>query len=164
MSEVTMRPDCFSCRQELLGEHAPLRERIVTTRHWRVAHCFNSALEGWLVVLPRRHVSSVDELTEEESGQFGPLLRRLAIALGDELGQGCAKTYVMQFSEAEGFHHLHFHVVPRSVDLPEERRGPRVFDFLRRPESEWVSVARQDELAESIAARLRGQPNDGGRV
>jgi diadenosine tetraphosphate (Ap4A) HIT family hydrolase len=147
--------DCFSCRQESLGADAPPRERIAMTRHWRVAHGISSALEDWLVVLPRRHITSVDELTDEESGEFGKLLRSVAVALRDELGDRCAKTYVMQFSEAEGFHHLHFHVVPRSVDLPEEHRGPRVIHFLQRPEDEWVPLARQDALAQSLAMRLR---------
>jgi len=37
---------------------------------------------------------------------------------------GCVKTYVAQFAEGQGFEHVHFHVVPRMVDLPDGAKGP----------------------------------------
>jgi diadenosine tetraphosphate (Ap4A) HIT family hydrolase len=152
MDENDADQDCYACRQEALGEAAPLDERLCVTASWRVVHSFNSSLEGWLVLLPRRHVLTVAELSDEEAGELGPLLQRASRALTDELG--CTKTYVMQFSEAEGFHHLHFHVVPRPPDLPAEHRGPNVFHFLRQPEAEWVSPERRAELARRIGDRL----------
>jgi diadenosine tetraphosphate (Ap4A) HIT family hydrolase len=144
--------DCYSCRQEALGEATPPRERILMTPGWRVAHCTGCALEGWLVVLPRRHLATIAELTAEEAAELGPLLHGTSRALTGVLR--CEKTYVMQFSEAEGFHHLHFHVVPRPIDMPAEHRGPNVFGYLRRPEEDWVDPARQDELGELIARAM----------
>ncbi len=144
--------DCYSCRQEKAGEGAPLRERIWRTDHWRVVHSFNSALEGWLVALPRRHVTALAALDSQETAELGHLLRRTSAALGAVLG--CQKTYVVEFSEAPGFHHLHFHVVARPRDLEDALKGPRVFDYLRRPASEWVTPERQDELAAQLAAEM----------
>ena len=54
---------------------------IWSTNGWRVAHSFNSALLGWLVVVPRRHIESVHELTEGEAGESGELLRLTSSAL-----------------------------------------------------------------------------------
>lgn len=141
--------ECYSCRQEAAGESVALSERIVVTANWRIAHAFNTSLEGWLVLLPRRHVTAIDELSDAEAAELGPLLRRASAALRAETG--CAKTYVIQFAEAAGFQHVHFHIVPRRSDLSEEHRGPRVFHYLKQPESEWVSAERRDELAEAIA-------------
>ncbi len=115
-------------------------------------HSFNSALEGWLVLVLRRHVTAVDDLTEEEARELGSLLRRSSGALREELG--CPKTYVMQFSEADGFTHLHFHVVPRPVELPIEHRGSGIFHYLRQQSEKWVSVERQEQLAVSLGDRL----------
>ena len=53
---------------------------------------------------------------------LGGLVRSLGTAL--EAVTGCVKTYLMQFSEAEGFSHLHLHLVPRLPDHPEDARGP----------------------------------------
>jgi diadenosine tetraphosphate (Ap4A) HIT family hydrolase len=68
---------------------------------------------------------------------------------------GCQKTYVVQFAEAEGFSHVHFHVLPRPADLPAEHRGPRVFGLLGAAEGERVSADRMDEVAEALTERLR---------
>lgn len=67
---------------------------------------------------------------------------------------GCDKTYVAQFAEAAGFSHVHFHIVPRMPELPDEVRGPRVFRLLRRGEHEIVSDERMDEIAVALRAHL----------
>jgi len=47
------------------------------------------------------------------------------------------KTYVAQFAEGQGFEHVHFHVVPGMVDLPDGAKGtPAVFRFLAVPPDE----------------------------
>lgn len=150
MTSSDLRAGCYSCEQQ--GATTPSPECIVATAHWRVAHAFNSTLEGWLVVLPHRHVRSLADLTAEEAGELGPLLWRASRALTDELG--CEKTYVMQFSEAEGFSHLHFHVVPRAGDLAEDRRGARCFGFLSDSEAEWLDPVRTSDLAVRLARRM----------
>ncbi|MET9019702.1 hypothetical protein ABZV93_06955 [Actinopolymorpha sp. NPDC004070] len=62
--------------------------------------------------------------------------------------------YVAEFGEAPGFH-LHFHVVPRPVDLHPDLRGPRVFGLLGRDEADEVSTHERDAFALRLAARLR---------
>jgi hypothetical protein len=47
-----------------------------------------------------RHVTSFAHLSPQ-AGEFGDVLHRLSRAL--ETVTGCVKTYVMQFSEAEGY-------------------------------------------------------------
>jgi diadenosine tetraphosphate (Ap4A) HIT family hydrolase len=44
-----------------------------------------------------------------------------------------------QFAEARDHRHVHVHVIPRSPDLEDERRGPGIFACLGVPESERVS-------------------------
>ena len=60
----------------------------------------------------------------------------------------------MQFSEAEGFSHLHLHLVPRSPDHPDDARGPRVFTYLTEDESRAAPHDRLDRLALSLRAAL----------
>lgn len=127
----------------------PPREWIIESEGWRVAHAINSALPGWLVVLPLRHVVSLSQLTVEETAAIGPLLVGATRAL--QRVTACPRTYVMLLAEAEGFHHLHFHVVPRMADWPHELHGVRVFDFLRRDPSEQLS----EQAMDAFALRLR---------
>lgn len=151
MDDSSLLPGCYSCDQQA-ADVRPAREEIVLTDHWRVAHAFNSALRGWLVVLPIRHVTSFTELSPQAADELGGLVRRCSLAL--ESVTGCAKTYLMQFSEAEGFHHLHLHLVPRMSDQPENARGPKVFTYLDADEQEWISTDDQDALACSLRATL----------
>ena len=139
-----MSSSCYACDQT--GPGAPFRERFVCEAGWRVAHDFNSSLDGWLILLPLRHVQALDELTVEEAHALGDLLRKASVALKSVTG--CVKTYVMLFAEAEGFAHLHVHVVPRMADQPDDRRGPDVFGYLKdgRP----LPPERRDELAEAL--------------
>ena len=144
-------PGCYACDQQV-APTLPPREDVVHTEHWRVAHAFNSTLAGWLVILPTRHVTSYTELTEAAADELGGLVRRLGLAL--ETVTGCARTYLMQFSEAEGFAHLHLHLVPRQADQPEDARGPRVFRYLVEDPDRWLPVPERDALALAIRGAL----------
>jgi diadenosine tetraphosphate (Ap4A) HIT family hydrolase len=144
-------PGCFACDQQA-ALSPPVREHVVRTRHWRAAHAFNSTLPGWLVLLPTHHVTSFAQLSPEAADELGGLVRRVSIAL--EAVTGCVKTYLMQFSEAEGFSHLHLHLVPRSADQPEAARGPRTFVHLTDDRSRWLSDNARDAIALSIRSAL----------
>jgi diadenosine tetraphosphate (Ap4A) HIT family hydrolase len=151
MTDDERVPGCYSCDQETMP-WLPPREDIVHSDHWRVAHAFNSTLPGWLVLLPTRHVASFTGLTPAAADELGGLVRRLGTAL--ESVTGCVKTYLMQFSEAEGFSHLHLHLVPRMADQPQDARGPRVFSYLVDDETAWLPEAERDAVALSVRAAL----------
>ena len=144
--------DCFACWNTAQGDALPPRERVFLDEHWRVAHSYSVALPGWLVVLPIRHIESVAELSPEEAAGLGGLLRGLSVALVEVTG--AVKTYVMQFGEAEGHRHLHFHVVPRDAHMPQERRGPRVFSYLLPADGAAVPPAEMDRVALEVSAAL----------
>lgn len=144
--------DCFACTNNA-AETLPDREQIIRTEHWRVAHAFNSALPGWLVLLPTSHVLSYAELSDEAAAELGPLLLELSRALPRLVD--CVKTYQMLFAEAEGFAHLHLHLVPRPAQLAAHLKGPGIFDFLSRPEDQWVPADRMDELGRQLRALVR---------
>ncbi len=144
-------PECLACNQQA-ALSLPPREDIVHTDHWRVVHAFNSTLPGWLVVLSTRHIASFTELTPEAADQLGGLVRRLSEAL--ETVTGCVKSYLMQFSEEEGFSHLHLHLVPRMPNHPEDARGPRVFAYLTDDEARWLPESERDTIALSLRSAL----------
>lgn len=140
-----MNGTCYACRMTARIDGLPPRECVHSEGGWRIAHAFNSSLPGWLVLLPTRHVTALDELTVAESEELGLLARRASIAL--KKVTGCEKTYVMLFAEQEGFSHLHVHLVPRMDWFTYEQKGPKVFAFLGGPESEWLPEDERDALA-----------------
>ena len=64
---------------------------------------------------------------------------------------GCLNTYVMQFAEHPDHPHVHFHVVPRSPDMPTGYRGANVFAYLSVDDSERVTESDMN----AMASRLR---------
>jgi diadenosine tetraphosphate (Ap4A) HIT family hydrolase len=144
-------PGCYPCDQQVRVALPP-REDVVHTLHWRVVHAFNSTLPGWLVLLPTRHITSFTDLAPDAADELGGLVRRLAAAMADVTG--CVKTYLMPFSEAEGFSHLHVHLVPRLPDHPQDALGPRVFTYLAEDQAEWIPEAQRDTIALNIRAAL----------
>ncbi len=149
-----MTLSCLTC--EMIARRdagdAPLWDAILRTNYWDVVHSYNTSLPGWLVLVARRHITSVDELTPEEATELGLLLQRTSAALRDVVG--CVKTYVCQFAEQAEHPHVHFHVIPRMAGQPDERRGPRVFGYLGVPDEERVSEDRLNEIATLIRRYL----------
>lgn len=139
---------CELATRRRLGK-APLWDCIYQTEFWDVAHAFDTALPGWLVLVLQRHIESLDELTDQEASELGPLIRRVSLSLKTVIG--CVKTYVIQFAEHEDHPHVHFHIVPRMADQPADRRSTQVFAYLGVSREESVS---EDQMNE-IGARIR---------
>jgi diadenosine tetraphosphate (Ap4A) HIT family hydrolase len=148
---------CFTCtllEQRERGER-PLWDDIYRTRFWYVVHAYNTSLPGWLVLVARRHIEAVAELTPDESVELGSLITLVSQAL--HTLTGCAKTYVIQFAEAAGHPHVHVHIVPRMADLPDDRRGPRIFGYLGVAEPERVPEVAMNALAARVRDLLDEQ-------
>lgn len=140
---------CHACRLNGVGD-LPAREAVYRSASWRVTHAFDTDLPGWLVALPLRHVVSISELTRDEAAELGVLL--LSLALTEVVG--AVKAYVAFFAEAEGFAHLHVHVVPRMPDQDTDERGPRIFARLGRPEGERMAEEEMDTVADAVRMAL----------
>jgi diadenosine tetraphosphate (Ap4A) HIT family hydrolase len=138
---------CETCRlvERRNSADAPLWDSILRTRLFDVAHAYNTSLAGWIVVVAKRHVAAIHDLSEDEAAEVGALIRRVSLALRNVLG--CSKTYVMQFAEQPGHCHVHFHVVPRMHDLPGESRGVNIFNCLGVEDERRVSEREMNHLA-----------------
>ncbi len=124
---------------------APDWDAIVRFDDWDVVHSYDTSLLGWIVLVSRRHLESLDELTADEARHLGELLREISVFLKSHLG--CAKTYVMQFAEHPEHPHVHFHVVPRMADIPADCKGANVFRYLLVEDDERVAEGAMNELA-----------------
>ena len=144
---VRRMTDCYSCEHNAATERPP-REEVVLTDHWRVVHNFDTSLPGWLVLVPLEHVFAFHDLPAAAMTEMGDLVGRLSRALHEVTG--CTKTYLMQFSEAPGFSHLHVHLVPRLADQPDDRKGAAVFGYLAPDASDLVPTDEMDRIAVAV--------------
>lgn len=151
--------DCLTCElvtRRDAGE-APVWDAIFRTPHWDVVHAFGTSVEGWLVLVVRRHLTAVADLSDEEAAELGRLIRDVSRAV--QSATGCDKTYVVQFAEHRQHPHVHVHVIPRARDLPDEHQGPRVFALLGVADEDAVPADRMDQIAALVRADLSGGPS-----
>ena len=116
--------------------------RSFVSKPWfRVGHC---------LVIPMRHLSSIDDLREDEAANLMLELGRLSKLLDQGFGVGVMQKYMpMQAENSVKMNHLHFHVFPRQ----KEEQGlfptpyPNSFESFYIPDTKNVS-----ELVEQLKA------------
>lgn len=142
--------NCKTCQMLALRDSgdAPLWDNIHRTSYWDLVHSYNTALPGWLVLVARRHMATIAELTPDEAAELGKLLPLVSQVLQQVVG--CQKTYLVQFADHPDHPHVHFHVIPITADLPAERRGAGIFTYVGVVEKERVSEAAMNEIAAKI--------------
>jgi diadenosine tetraphosphate (Ap4A) HIT family hydrolase len=154
-----MSSECLSCRGLAGAPRISPGPPIYIGTHWQVEHAYPSKLVGWLVIVLRRHAIALHELTSAEFAEFGSVLEMTVRALHGALGP--AKEYAACYAEARGFEHIHFHVVPRAREMPEELMGAGSFDLLRVSPSDAASPTAIHAFCKSLQGAY---PVSTGRV
>ncbi len=145
-------PDCWSC-QNLMGTRRVARApRIHEGKYWNIEHVPETSIEGWIVIVLRRHATALHELEDDEFHELSLLTRECSRILYSLFSS--AQEYMMQFAEAEHFQHVHVHIVPRLQEWPEEFRGPRVFSALGEAAENKLSVEQMTAAADAIRNAL----------
>jgi len=146
--------ECYTCELTLGRDknEAPLWDDIYRTQYWDVVHSYNSGLLGWLVLVVRRHIAAIDEMSAAEASELGLLMRRVSLALKEVTG--CQKTYVLQFAEHPQHPHVHFHIVPRMKNQPDDRRGTKIMGYLNPPEADRIDEDAMNPFAKQIQLLL----------
>ena len=114
--------ECLTCLSLSGARRISPGPFIYQGTYWVVDHAYPTTHLGWLVILPRRHVEALHELSKEEFQELAEIEYRLVQVMHTD--PSTQKEYLMCFAEGEEFHHVHFHVVPKPFDLP------RVFGLL----------------------------------
>ncbi|HSH01646.1 MAG TPA: tyrosine-protein phosphatase [Anaerolineae bacterium] len=146
--------NCLTCQflARRDNNQAPLWDNIYRTANWDLVHSYNTSLPGWLVLIPRRHVESIANLTPDEYNTLGPLLHHTSQAL--KTNTNCRKTYIVQFADHPQHPHVHFHIIPVMNDQPDTHRGPNIFNYLRTPQTEHLQPPAMNDIANQIRAYL----------
>lgn len=102
-------PGCVSC-EILSGKRQEPGGVIYENAFWHVGSVLPPVVwPGFLIVKLKRHCEHIAELTTEEAGALGPVLRVASAALMEVLQP--AKVYTGSFGE--GTKHIHFWLLPR---------------------------------------------------
>jgi diadenosine tetraphosphate (Ap4A) HIT family hydrolase len=119
---MTTSPECSICLAPVNGTSV-----IDVGSGWSLSIPGGHApLPGWVTLHHIAHRVSPDELTESEGGSLGRLIRAGSAFLRSHTG--APRVYVANWAEATP--HVHFHLIPRPLDLRAELRGAQVFSLM----------------------------------
>ncbi len=121
--------ECFSCNSISGKQRISPGQVIFDGTYWAVEHAYPTALLGWLVIVSKRHVEALHELTDEEWSELAKLQSKTVRAFREYFSAD--KEYTACFAEQAGFAHIHFHMMPRTQDVPPELWGSKVFAMLK---------------------------------
>ena len=104
---------------------------------------------GWMTMHSRRHVANAAYFNDEETADFGPMVRRVSQALLE--ATGALRIYFASLSEATP--HFHIHFVPRYEGGPKQWKA---FDDLARAREGLVEVdpARVEQVIKTVGEIL----------
>ena len=128
--------ECLTCKSLSGEKRISPGPFIYESKFWIVEHAYPTKLKGWLVIVLKRHCKALHELNKEEFIELGEITYKVVKALHEVLGT--EKEYSVCFAEKEYFNHIHFHMIPRSKDLPGELKGTNIFSMLKIDEEHAV--------------------------
>lgn len=132
---------CFICRKHQGSEAAPPGDYIFEDEHWMICHAPGKLGPlGTLFIESRRHFLDYSEMTKEEAGSLGGVLKQVFSALRDHTHA----ERIYQLMTMEGQPHFHAWIVPRLKEVSE-----RGLKFLARDDT------CEDTEAAALAERLR---------
>ena len=144
---------CLTCLN-LSGERPISPAPFIYEGTYRVVdHAYPTKHLGWPVMLPRRHVEALHELTREEFQELAEIEYKLVQVMHTD--PAIQKEYLMCFAEGEGFHHVHIHVVPKPASLPARLKGPRIFALLKVDKKHAIAAGKLAAFCEEFARKLQ---------
>ncbi len=117
--------NCESCMSNNGTNRISPSKPIYEGKYWLVEHAYPSGLLGWLVILPKRHVEAIHELTDLENREFGRIYPKVIEALHRITKS--KKEYVFQIAKGSGFKHVHYHVISIDKKLPADIGVVKIF-------------------------------------
>ena len=142
---------CLAC-DLLAGRAARPGGLIARVGGWAVEHCVGPLGVGTLVVKPVRHVLGVDELTDGEACELGPLLRETSRVVRELTG--ALQVYNCLWSHGPDAEPVHIHYVVQPVTAAQARAGDGLGPVLQLAMFDRAESPDPAEV-EAFAARAR---------
>jgi len=145
--------ECLTCKSISGEKRISPGPTIHEGKFWLVEHAYPCQLKGWLVLVLKRHVKALHELGQEEFMELAALQYKLSRLLFDALD--CEKEYSICLAEAEYFHHIHFHLIPKPKGLPDDLRATRIFAMLKVEEKDAIPPDQVRVFCESLKIKFK---------
>lgn len=144
--------ECIACSIQSGGITLPI-ERIAETENFVVEQDLEWPIEGFLVITSKKHIYSVDELSDKEINEFSQLLKKTRKILREVLG--ISKVTLAQ-EEKSATSHFHIWLFPWHPWMLERWNGKlnEIEDIMNYSKQEMSREENLNKISQA-AARLR---------
>jgi diadenosine tetraphosphate (Ap4A) HIT family hydrolase len=139
---------CYTCLSNSGEKRISPGKTIFNGNYWIVEHSYPTGLLGWIVIVLKRHCEELNELNDDEWNELNTIQRKIIKLLHTKLDT--TKEYIACFAEAEGFKHIHFHVIPRTNEMTDDFAGTKAFKYLKLIECDRINENRVIELCNDL--------------
>lgn len=134
---------CYICDKHRTGDGLVAADELMVLAHVRPDLSGGPVYLGHLVIEPRRHVTGLADLTDDEAAALGRWAAKAAKALEAE--------HVYSSIVGHQVDHLHLHLVPRYPGTPRDYWWPRLDEW---PDAPLGGNAEVTQVVAQIRARL----------
>lgn len=150
--------DCIACAIQS-GEIALPVERITETENFVVEQDLEIPIEGFLIVVSKRHIFSVDELSDNEITELSILLKKTRKAMRQSLGVSWI-TIVQEENTATS--HFHIWLFPWHKWMAKKWSGKleeikEIMKFSRKEMSGEEVLSRVKESSVKVAESMKSK-------
>ncbi|MBN1971047.1 MAG: HIT family protein [Candidatus Delongbacteria bacterium] len=128
--------NCKSCDSNNGIKRISPGDTIFEGKYWLIEHAYPTSLKGWTVIVLKRHCEEMHNLSTNEFQELATIQEKLVKSLKNIFDS--KREYIFCFAEADGFKHIHFHVVPKHDEFNEDFIGVKVFHYLKPTPEEVV--------------------------
>lgn len=103
--------NCPFCNPDVIR-----KQTFHTTERFNCFFTHKPVLPGHTLIIPKRHVESITEMSDAEMTELALILKTMSVALMDAYG-GTGVDIALQNGETAGASvaHLHWHIIPRKA-------------------------------------------------
>jgi len=132
---------------------------VVRWDHWTVIYNHRPVVDGHCLLVPNSHISTPEQLSDDDRATFFIALHRLTIALLPAFNaSGYDLALQIGTSAGQSVEHLHFHCLPRrEADLPPGTSWTDIMGIGGDPDGttrRTLSSREQTEAAHLVRSRL----------
>jgi diadenosine tetraphosphate (Ap4A) HIT family hydrolase len=129
---TNLQPECLICARQKNSTIV-----IFENENWIVRHSTETNILGYVLIESKRHFLDFSEATDNETESYGPLLKRVCLALRKLLP--AQRIYMITLAEVVP--HFHAHVIPRTSQVPKTFRGRGILGYPLVPAADQALVA-----------------------
>jgi diadenosine tetraphosphate (Ap4A) HIT family hydrolase len=151
---------CKGCTIVEILKKKGMSYKIFEQKEFIVNYAKEPEVDGHIVIQPAGHAEQLADLCEQQAVKLMQLIWKYCQAVQTVLKP--KKIYVYSFNEAKDYH-LHFHIKPKAISVPDELAGPCYVNWTDPREEVRVNREHIEKVIKQIKDAMKTSSSSHGK-